>query len=155
MSDNNSQSPGSVQGSSNSGSAITPPTAFATTGGKPGVVPIAAAPPKPPIQAPASTSRPLQVTPKRQRRQSRASTNILPTISAGQVPGDVEVPDVDETAVQARTTQAPITRTRGSTLNSTSGATTMASLVQGGNLLGHANSHPVGSQEWEWLTMSL
>lgn len=156
LSESNSHSPGSIQGSTGSGSVVTTPTSITagnTTGGKPGVVPIAAAPPKQPIQPAPASGRTVQITPKRQRRQSRVSTNNLPIISANTTQIDQEMRDADATP---RGTQAPITRAR--TNSSLSGATTMTSLIQGGNNVQQnkpTSMSPTNSQEWEWLTMSL
>jgi len=160
-SEHNSQSPPSVQGSTNSGSAVTTPTSYppGSAGGKPGVVPIAAAPPKPPVPTGPNQPRPVQVTPKRQRRQSRASTSTLPIIPGNSAPNnnESEMPDVSQTA--AKHVQAPVTRAKAASMSSTAGATTMASVMQGGGLLttgGQNIGTPHGnSQEWEWLTMSL
>jgi len=154
LSDNNSHSPGSAHGSAGSSSAVTTPTSISagnTTGGKPGVVPIAAAPPKQPIQ-PATSSRTVAITPKRQRRQSRVSTNNLPAIAANNNQGDQEMRDADATP---RNSQAPTTRAR--TDSSFTGTTTMASLLQvGANPQTNKTSTlSPNSQEWEWLTMSL
>lgn len=154
-SEHNSQSPQSVQGSGHSGSAVTTPTSFTgTTGGKPGVVPIAAAPPKPPVTASMSQSRPVQVTPKRQRRQSRTSTTNLPSL-ANNIPenGVQNVPG-------PKSTQAPVTRAKAASTSTTAGATTMASVMQSnGVMVSNTPSGAAGgrgnTQEWEWLTMSL
>jgi len=160
FSETNSQSPPSVPGSANSGSAATTPTSFppGTTGGKPGVVPIAAAPPKPPIQAAPAPNRSLQMTPKRQRRQSRASTNALPTLSTSQTPASAA-----ETDMAGKPVQAPVTRAKAASMSMTAGATTMATVLQSAGMMnGNTSSHHAsstaphgGSQEWEWLTMSL
>ncbi|OAP57045.1 hypothetical protein AYL99_09158 [Fonsecaea erecta] len=160
-SEQNSASPSSVQGSAHSGSAVTTPTSYppGTTGGKPGVVPIAAAPPKPPVQPGPNMARPVQVTPKRQRRQSRASTNTLPIISGGSGPlNEAEMLDASQST--PKVTQAPVTRAKAASMSSTAGATTMASVMQQGSLLNSGvqtmGGGPHGnSQEWEWLTMSL
>ena len=156
-SDQNSASPPSMQGSTHSGSAVTTPTSFTgTTGGKPGVVPIAAAPPKPPVQPAMSQARPVQVTPKRQRRQSRASINTLPTLISNSAAGnnETEMPDSS-----TRPAQAPVTRAKAATLSSTAGAMTMASAMQSNGIIaGNPRPGPNAggsSQEWEWLTMSL
>lgn len=155
LSDNNSHSPGSIQGSTGSGSVVTTPTSINagnTTGGKPGVVPIAAAPPKQPIQ-PVSQSRTVQITPKRQRRQSRVSTTNLATLSGNAGQADQEMRDVDATPKPG---QASIARAR--TNASSTSTTTMSSLIQGGgNISGGKPSSmsPANTQEWEWLTMSL
>ncbi|KIX10402.1 uncharacterized protein Z518_01484 [Rhinocladiella mackenziei CBS 650.93] len=159
-SEQNSASPASVQGSAHSGSAVTTPTSYppGTTGGKPGVVPIAAAPPKPPVPPGPNMARPVQVTPKRQRRQSRASTNTLPIISSNSgSTNEAEMQDVSQST--PKTTQTPVTRAKAASMSSPAEATTMASVMQGGLLNSgvqnlNGNSHG-NSQEWEWLTMSL
>lgn len=158
-SEQNSASPGSIQGSANSGSAVTTPTSYppGTTGGKPGVVPIAAAPPKPPVAGGANMVRPVQVTPKRQRRQSRAS-NTLPPMSTNPGPTiEAEMQDVSQAT--PKVTQAPVTRAKAASMSSSAGATTMASVMQSGLLNSGAQNMPANphgnSQEWEWLTMSL
>ncbi|KAJ9612175.1 Sodium- and chloride-dependent GABA transporter 1 [Cladophialophora chaetospira] len=158
-SEQNSASPASLQGSAHSGSAVTTPTSYppGTTGGKPGVVPIAAAPPKPPVPPGPNMARPVQVTPKRQRRQSRASTNTLPIIAGTNAANEAEMQDAAQPTPKA--VQAPVTRSKAASVSSTAGATTMASVMQGGLL--NAGVHNIGggphgnSQEWEWLTMSL
>merc|ERR1712000_106615 len=165
-SEHNSASPASIQGSVHSGSAVTTPTSYppGTTGGKPGVVPIAAAPPKPPVQPGPNMTRPVQVTPKRQRRQSRASTNASPTISnlantSNSVgsSNESEMPDAGQATPKVG--QAPVTRAKAASMSTTAGATTMASVMQGGLLNPGVQNMPPGphgnSQEWEWLTMSL
>jgi GATA-binding protein, other eukaryote len=157
-SEQNSASPVSVQGSANSGSVVTTPTSYppGTTGGKPGVVPIAAAPPKPPVQPGPNIARPVQVTPKRQRRQSRASTNTLPIAASTNAAMEAEMQDVGQP--MARNVQAPVTRSHAASM-SNAGATTMASVMQGGllnsGMHGMAGGPHGNSQEWEWLTMSL
>lgn len=155
LSDNNSHSPGSMHGSTGSGSVVTTPTSISagnTTGGKPGVVPIAAAPPKQPIQ-PVSQSRTVQITPKRQRRQSRVSTTNLPVLSSNAGQGDQEMRDVDATPKPAQ-----VSLSRARTNPASGSATTMASLIQGSasSSGGKPSSiSPANTQEWEWLTMSL
>lgn len=169
MSESNSASPPSVQGSTNSGSLVTTPPSYAlgVTGGKPGVVPIAAAPPKPLIQPSTAQTRPAQVTPKRQRRQSRASVNTLPTIQAGTAQPSSTSPeqmqDVEASSMgTVKPAQAPVTRAKAASITQQAGQTTMATVMQGvtmGQLGGQSSglSGPPrgGSQEWEWLTMSL
>jgi hypothetical protein len=55
--------------------------------------------------------------------------------------------------------QAPVTRSKAASISSTAGATTMASVMQGGLLNSGVHNMTGGphgnSQEWEWLTMSL
>lgn len=170
MSESNSASPPSLQGSTNSGSVVTTPTSYppGTTGGKPGVIPIAAAPPKPPLQTSTTQARPAQVTPKRQRRQSRASVNTLPTIPAGATQSSTTSPEQTMQDVEAsgsdtvNPAHTPVTRAKAASITQQSGQTTMATVMQGVTMgqLGQQNgalSGPSrgGSQEWEWLTMSL
>lgn len=159
LSDHNSASPGSVQGSGHSGSAVTTPTSFTgTTGGKPGVVPIAAAPPKPPVQGLPQT-RPMQVAPKRTRRQSRISSGHVPLApNSAPASADGDSPDSSKSAASS------VTRIRPSNMSQSFGSTTMASVMSqtgmtpaattGGSIVPRG---PPGqnSQEWEWLTMSL
>jgi GATA-binding protein, other eukaryote len=168
MSESNSASPPSVQGSTGSGSVVTTPTSYpaGTIGGKPGVVPIAAAPPKPPLQPATAQSRPVQVTPKRQRRQSRASVSTLPTIPAGTTQPPITSPEETMRDVESRTgatkaAQAPVTRAKAATITQQAGQTTMATVMQGVMMNSGGQNGPSpgpprgGSQEWEWLTMSL
>ena len=158
-SEHNSASPASAQGSAHSGSAVTTPTSYppGTTGGKPGVVPIAAAPPKPPVQLGPNMARPAQVTPKRQRRQSRVSTNTLPTIAGTNAATEAEMQDGGQPTPRA--TQAPVTRAKTANIPSAAETTTMASVAQGSLLNSGVRNMTRGphgnSQEWEWLTMSL
>ena len=153
MSEPSSQSPQSVQGSGHSGSAVTTPTSFTgTTGGKPGVVPIAAAPPKPPVTTTLNQTRPVQVTPKRQRRQSRTSTTNLPALTNSIPESEVQ------NASGSKSAQTPSTRAKAGSI--TAGATTMGSVTQSNGVPRSDNSGVnVGgrgsTQEWEWLTMSL
>ena len=158
-SEHNSASPASIQGSANSGSAVTTPTSYppGTIGGKPGVVPIAAAPPKPPVQPGPNLTRPVQVTPKRQRRQSRTSnTSGLANVGSS---GPTNESDMQDAGPQStKVGQPPASRPKPN--NIPMGATTMASVMQGGGLLTPGMQSMVGgphgnSQEWEWLTMSL
>lgn len=155
-SEQNPASPASVQWSAHAGSVVTTPISYptGTTGGKPGVVPIAAAPPKPLVQPGPNMPRPVQVTPKRQRRQSRRSTNTLPII-----PGNTNKADLDDAQPTPKDTQAPATRSQAARISSAAGATTIASVTQG-DLLNSGVHNVAGgphgnSQEWEWLTMSL
>jgi GATA-binding protein, other eukaryote len=157
LSDHNSASPASIQGSGPSGSAVTTPTS--TTGGKPGVVPIAAAPPKPPVQG-LSHARPVQVAPKRQRRQSRASTTMLPSL-ASSAPGSADGDSPDS----SRSGGLSGSRSKTGPLSASASATTMASVMHPQHGVAGSGPSPgavmgpqgprAGSQEWEWLTMSL
>lgn len=175
ISENNSQSPPSAHGSANGGSAVTTPTSMPTSigGGKSGVIPIAAAPPKPvPATQSAQTRPPLQVTPKRQRRLSRVSTSTIqgagsqpPTPTVAQPPSaEAERGKLDDGAGANK--QAPVTRAKAASMSLTAGPTPMSTVMQGAGMLHSANSSGIGqtvsgggppssSQEWEWLTMSL
>ncbi|KAB8336902.1 hypothetical protein FH972_021209 [Carpinus fangiana] len=121
-----SQSPQSTTGSVGSGQT--------TSSGKAGNVPIAPGPPKPVTAAPSMggplsgrTSLTASAPPKRQRRQtSKAAAN-----AAGAEPQDLEMGDADDTSGGGK--------------------------KLGGNLAMQASGigPTQGTQEWEWLTMSL
>lgn len=148
LSQNDSASPPSAYGSANGGSTAgsTPtsygPTANATAKG--GVIPIAAAPPKSAV-APASTNssnRTSASVPKRQRRHSKHEGSR-----------EAEMADADDTSGIVLPTSS---RKKDQPL-STAGS--MATL-QGAGMMGQQGilaGGPGGSgtQEWEWLTMSL
>lgn len=159
LSDPNSASPTSHHGSAHSGSAVTTPTSLTGTGK--GLAPIAAAPPKPPVQG-LNQARPVQVAPKRQRRQSRTSASILPAL-ASSAPASADGDSPDSSKSGGPTT----TRNKAGSLSQSYSATTMASVLQQ-NAQMAAGIGPAGqggpgapggprgnSQEWEWLTMSL
>ena len=134
---NGSASPPSGYGSNSTAGST--PTSYGPGGGsgKSGVVPIAAAPPKP-APIPPAQSRPTPVVPKRQRRHSKAANSKLGD-------NDAEMADADDPAGRSRPrdlTSHPL----GS----------MAGLISSGNLHPIASSGPgKAGQEWEWLTMSL
>ncbi len=174
MSENNSASPQSVQGSTNSGPSATTPTTFppSTNGIKAGVVPIAAAPPKPaPLMSAGQTNPPFQVTPKRQRRLSKVAApsggpgNQQPLISAmsQSLPSDNHAP---QSSSDGGSAQSPVTRAKAADLPLTVRPTGTATAMQGAGMMGSgrpggmsqgittAGQHS-GGQEWEWLTMSL
>ena len=167
-----SESPKSTQGSTNEGStAGSTPTSYGTTiasGGKGGVIPIAAAPPKQPAATGTNAAnRPaVNVTPKRQRRQSKAGGNV-PSAGCGQ---ESEMVDADDTSGKAPgpvQSAAPVSKRRESVsspqqnLQSMSSGNIAGMQVPGmmgggphqGMIAGRAGGG--GTQEWEWLTMSL
>ena len=141
---NDSASPPSQYGSTNSGStAGSTPTSYGPgTGGKSGVVPIAAAPPKPiHVPPPSSTRTSTQAIPKRQRRHSK------------QVTGDTqetEMADADDTSGKTPTKHQTVTRPTG-VVNGPSSA----GLISPGGSQPIMAGGPSNSAEWEWLTMSL
>ena len=175
ISENNSQSPPSAHGSANGGSAVTTPTSMPTSVGgvKSGVIPIAAAPPKPvPTTQSVQTRPPLQVTPKRQRRLSRVSTST--TQGAGGQPPTPTVPQQQPTEAErckiddgaGGSKQAPVTRAKAASMSLTAGPIPMSTVMQGAGMVHSGSSGGIGqtvggggsqssSQEWEWLTMSL
>ena len=135
---NDSESPPSVQDSVNEGStAGSTPTSFPplSTSKPGGVVPIAAAPPKPAAaSASTNTNRTVPVAPKRQRRHSKS------------IGGDSEMGDADDA------------NGKGFGKKSQPSASQAIQLPNG---LMNGLSPPLttgpstGPQEWEWLTMSL
>lgn len=174
LSENNSASPQSVQGSTNSGPTATNPISFPppTNGIKAGVVPIAAAPPKPGSSISAGqTEAPLRVTPKRQRRLSKVTTTLagstitppLMSVSPQDRQNDSHAAEVSS---DGRPAQAPFTRARAINMSMTAGATGMGSAIPGARMASPSSpgsmsqgltaaGQRTGGQEWEWLTMSL
>lgn len=169
FSENNSASPPSVQGSTNSGSAATTPTSnpTSTVSTKAGNVPIAAAPPKPNVP-PSTTRPPVQVTPKRQRRLSKASVGNVSTSAASSTmqqpptPAQTQSQDFElrNASSNASKNTIPVTRTKAAT----SSMPTAGGIMLGAGMMnpsfantsnGEGGNPPSGSQEWEWLTMSL
>ncbi|KAL8655337.1 MAG: hypothetical protein Q9210_000933 [Variospora velana] len=149
---NDSASPSSNFGSANSGStAGNTPTTFGAAGtavpAKSGVIPIAAAPPKPTAitaagSAPSRSS--MNVAPKRQRRHSKQGSR-----TGGQ---GTEMADADDTNHEA----APASQKKPDVFGSIGNMTTM----QGAGMMGQPGimadgGTANGSTEWEWLTMSL
>jgi GATA-binding protein len=167
---NDSESPPSMQGSINGGSTAgsTPTSYGATMSGstKGGVVPIAAAPPKPSTSIAASApARPsTSTTPKRQRRHSKAGL-----VNVGAPNQEAEMGDADDTSGKA-----PISSTNGTAAKKIETPKTGQNSqrimttgnpggIQTNGFMGSSSSQAVtagnagggGSQEWEWLTMSL
>ncbi len=151
---NDSASPPSNYGSTNSGStAGSTPTSYGPgAGGMGSLPPIAAAPPKPapPIATTASGRPTSTVVPKRQRRHSKQGVGR----NGGQ---DADMPDVDDT--QGKGT-APSSK-RKDTATHHMAAAGMSS-IPGTGMMGTGSQQPMmaggpttGTQEWEWLTMSL
>lgn len=149
---NDSASPPSNYGSTNSGStAGSTPTSYGPgTGGMGSLPPIAAAPPKPtPPIATAAPGRPTStVVPKRQRRHSKQG------VGRGQ---EAEMPDADDAIGKA-----PVASSKRKDTITHQMATTGLSGIPGTGMMGSGNQQPMmaggpstGTQEWEWLTMSL
>lgn len=140
---------GSANGNSTAGSTPTTLGAAGTTvQAKGGVVPIAAAPPKPtPVTAASSTPgrTAMNVAPKRQRRhEKQGSRNGMQ---------ESEMADADDTS--GKPVAAP--QKRHDAFGSIGNLTTMQGtgmLGQQGIMAGGGNVNG-GSTEWEWLTMSL
>lgn len=163
---NDSDSPSSMQGSTTGGStAGSTPTSYGITiagTGKSGVVPIAAAPPKPTSTVSASMpSRPsTSITPKRQRRHSKAG--LVNTGGAGQ---EAEMADAEDTSGKAPPAMPSTAATKKADPKATQPTTRIMNTgnpggIQSSAMLGGTSSQAVmagggGPQEWEWLTMSL
>ena len=149
---NDSASPPSAYGSTNSGStAGSTPTSYgpAATGGMGSLPPIAAAPPKP-VSAVAATSNRASstVVPKRQRRHSKQGSSR----GGGQ---EAEMADGDDTGAKVSSTKKKDSIPHGmpqSGMGGIPGAGLMGTSSQQAIMAGGASS---GTQEWEWLTMSL
>ena len=168
-SENNSQSPASIQGSGGAGgSVVSTPTTFPVTsgGGKSGVVAIAAAPPRPnPPPALAQVRPPVQVTPKRQRRLSKVISGPASLPDGLDGPHGASASAEKDGSSSVASSQAPVTRAKAASMFISAGPTTMSTVIQGAGMVGNAAARaggapmaaggPTGSQEWEWLTMSL
>ncbi|KAI9748978.1 MAG: hypothetical protein M4579_007053 [Chaenotheca gracillima] len=156
---NDSESPPSLQGSATgaspagSGSAGYTGTNSTGSSNKGGVVPIAAAPPKsnlPPTSSGgtmASSTRPVAVAPKRQRRHSK---------DAGAQ--EAEMGDADDTNGRGSRRGAPVGPSSLSALNTQQTPSLMngmTTLSAGTNSGGTGSANSKSTQEWEWLTMSL
>ncbi|KAL8832068.1 MAG: hypothetical protein Q9170_005035 [Blastenia crenularia] len=149
---NDSASPSSNYGSANGGStAGSTPTTYGGAGSsvpaKSGVIPIAAAPPKPMLMTGAGSTPgrpPMNVPPKRQRRHSKQGSRggIL----------EAEMADADDTNGKAIVSSQRNPDMFGSVGN--------LATLQGAGMMGHQGmmgdgGNTNGSTEWEWLTMSL
>ena len=158
---NDSASPPSY-GSNNSGStAGSTPTSYAgnPSGGKSGVVPIAAAPPKPTAPPPPPSARTTSTTvPKRQRRHSRAGASRIGESN------EAEMADVDDTSGRAAAAATATAKRKDGPTLQTGNVSNVNNPGMPGNkgLLGPGGQQAIaaggtsaGSQEWEWLTMSL
>ncbi|MCJ1387423.1 hypothetical protein MMC18_000266 [Xylographa bjoerkii] len=167
---NESESPPSMQGSVNGGStAGSTPTSYGTSlpsTGKNGVVPIAAAPPKPMPTNSASNSRPpVTVTLKRQRRASKVGLVNTGVMNQEREMGDAEDtsgrgPTSSSSATQSKQNDVPAPKTSQQAARPLNSGTSMG--AHGGGIMGNSAPPPimaggggVGTQEWEWLTMSL
>ena len=151
---NDSASPPSAYSSTNSGStAGSTPTSYGPTAGMGSLPPIAAAPPKPATPGSASTvsGRSTSTTvPKRQRRHSKQGVGRS---GDGQ---EAEMADADDTAgkvpnLSPRRKDTIPHQVAGGGMASLSGPGTMGGTQQG--IM--AGGPSTGTQEWEWLTMSL
>ncbi|KAL1960478.1 hypothetical protein VTO42DRAFT_7777 [Malbranchea cinnamomea] len=140
----------STAASSTAGSTI--PTTFAGST-KSNVVPIAAAPPKPPpsTSLPGAVSQmraPAQIPPRRQRRAEKQSTSSLNSqMPRGQ---ELEMRDAPDESNSSRTNM--LGRARPSTLGPS--RQPPAAINPAHHSLA-AGASSTNSQEWEWLTMSL
>ena len=151
---NDSASPPSLQGSGGSTAGSTP-TSYGPSipiVAKGGVVAIAAAPPKPaPIVAVSnSTNRPIPaVAPKRQRKHEKQGSRV------GQ---ESDMADADDASNKA---SAPIPAKKKD-VSIQHGPSGSMGIMQGGSVISPSMQQPImaggpggGTQEWEWLTMSL
>ena len=149
---NDSASPPSGQGSTNGGStAGSTPTSYGGAPGKGGVVPIAAAPPKPtpivPVSNAAANRSVTAVAPKRQRRHekqgSRAEEQVAEAESTGGKPSS---------PTSSKKPQSGFQQQRTGNGMPVQGFGTAAS---GQQPIPAGGGPASGQAEWEWLTMSL
>ncbi|KAK2765059.1 hypothetical protein FQN54_008758 [Arachnomyces sp. PD_36] len=153
-----SESPTLMPLSSTSGS--TSSTAPISTGARSGVVPIAAAPPKP---TPTSTSSsmgqtvraPAQVAPKRQRRYDKVPSGSLPNAQSTQQSQNTEAREtISRGDDSGRALAQPMNRPKATPRAPTSMMQRPAAANPANHSLAAGSTHS-SSQEWEWLTMSL
>lgn len=151
-----SASPPSAYGSTNSGStAGSTPTSYGPgpSAGMGSLPPIAAAPPKPapPTATMAAGRPPSTVVPKRQRRHSKQG------VGRGGSGQEAEMADADDTSGKA-----PATSSKKKDTGPHQMAAAGMAGIPGTGMMG-TNGQPgimaggpsTGTQEWEWLTMSL
>lgn len=148
---NDSASPPSAQGSANGGStAGSTPTSYGAAPGKGGVVPIAAAPPKPTPIVPVSNApnrSVAAVAPKRQRRHERQGSRA-----------EEQMADAEGTSGKPMSPTSSKKPSSGLQQQRTSSGMPMQGFgtVANGQQPITAGGGPVSGQaEWEWLTMSL
>jgi GATA-binding protein, other eukaryote len=173
ISESNSASPQSAQGSAggglNEGNATTGTSS--TNGVKASVVPIAAAPLRPALPLPASgqTNPTFQVTPKRQRRLSKAAVSSSGssshlTSSISQM-GMLDGPSA-HTLSDPRPAPSSFGRAKNDSSSMAAGTTGLSTAMQGAGMMSTGRAGGLakgmtgsvqqgGGQEWEWLTMSL
>lgn len=151
---NESESPGSVQGSTNENStAGSTPTNYSSGTSKTGNIPIAAAPPKASstnLAGTAPTRSTIAVAPKRQRRQSKPNPGVSQ---------ESEMADAEDTNGQS--SRATTHGRKGSESTSVVAQPDFRHAgLQGTGIISNCNhalgaGAAAGTQEWEWLTMSL
>ena len=152
---NDSASPPSAYGSTNSGStAGSTPTSYGPgsgTTGKSGVVAIAAAPPKPtPITTTQNRSS-ATVIPKRQRRHSKQASG-----RGGDGGQEADMVDVDDMSRKPPAAPARRKEPIPHPINPSPVSAVPGMMGLGAGQAGVMAGGPAsGSQEWEWLTMSL
>ena len=149
-----SASPPSAYGSTNSGStAGSTPTSYGPgpSAGMGSLPPIAAAPPKPaPPTVTVAASRPTStVVPKRQRRHSKQG------VGRGGDGQETEMADADDT-----NGKAPVASSKKKDIGPPQVPATGMAGIPGTGIIGGqpgimAGGPSTGTQEWEWLTMSL
>ena len=147
LSQNDSASPpsayGSVNGGSTAGSTPTSHGPTASTTAKGGVIPIAAAPPKSAAApATANSNRSAASVPKRQRRHSKHEGGR-----------EADMADADDTSGKAVPTSSKKKDQPMSAAGSIASLQGAGMMGQQGILAGAPGGS--GTQEWEWLTMSL
>ena len=152
---NDSASPPSAYGSTNSGStAGSTPTSYGPTAGMGGLPQIAAAPPKPappPNVTNASARSTSTVVPKRQRRHSKQG------VGRGVSGQEAEMADADDTngKVPTLSSKKKDNAPRQMAGAGMPGLPGMGMIGAGGQQGIMAGGPSTGTQEWEWLTMSL
>ncbi|OXV06795.1 hypothetical protein Egran_05438, partial [Elaphomyces granulatus] len=146
-----SESPPSIQGSTGSTAGTSPTSIQGPT--KTGVVPIAAAPPKPTPASNATQPRgSVQVPPKRQRRLEKGSSGSISSMQPAQPSQETEMRDSNDDGGGGGGAGVSSSRSKIVPL---APAWQIPAAANPANHSLAAGAGPSGSQEWEWLTMSL
>ena len=127
-------------------------TTTGPSGGKSGGIPIAAAPPKSILGPPSIAQRQLAVQPKRQRRLSKSQGQpYVPPQHDPEVGGGTDAMIDDPGPGNGYASMITRSRRRDAPMVSTPSPSLIAQHTQAAPTV----TPSVGTQEWEWLTMSL
>lgn len=141
-----------TSGSVSNASGLGPLLTAGPSGGKGGAIPIAAAPPKSTLGPPSITQRQLAVQPKRQRRLSKSQGQpyVIPQHDP-EVGGGTDAMIDDPGPGNGYASMSTRSRRRDAPMAPTPSSSLIAQHAQAASVV----TPSAGTQEWEWLTMSL